>query len=293
MTAIWSDTYYTYNPTDKPYFIFSIETDEDGTIFNGKAWLKPNSVGIRININNYCRDYLKSSIIDLLSISNKVVYTHDDLVKKFYLKDEKGNILSTYDFINDWSYEYINYNNKPVNLSRPINGKTMNGMLMFNTKLDTDNKVKTVVSPSITDVDGYSLTDNCRTRYALYYSNRYGGWDSFLIEGKTIRTDRYQNYYTANNYDNNTIQFGKKVYHNVITTVYELNTVWLNDKQSETLAFNLLSSNMVYLHDLKEDTIKPVLITNTETNYKTFRNQNNKLVNYTITVECSQQQHNL
>ena len=294
MQAIWSDTYYTYNSNNSPYFIFSIHTDGE-PIFYGKAWLRPNSEGITINLNNYCKDYLKTDIVDLLGVNSKTTFTHNNAVKEFILKDENDNILGTYDFINDWSYEYRNYNNRPLMLSNPINGKSVNGMLMFYTYLDSDGKVKSIISPSINDINGiYKLDDSsCNAKYALYYSNRYGGWDSFLIEGKVTRKESYQNYYTASNYNNNTIQFGKKVYHNVITTRYELHTGWLSDSQSENLAFNLLTSNNVYLHNLENDTIKPVLITNTETDYKTFRNQNNKMFNYTIEVECSHKQHNL
>lgn len=293
MQPIWSDTYYTDSATQKAYFIFSIETDNE-PIFYGKAWLNPkSSQGITINLNQYCRDYLKNDMRDLLNITSTVVHTHNDMVKTFILRNENGIEINRYTFINDWSYSHKNYNSLPCQLSNPINGKAVNGMILFNTYLDTDNKVKSVISPSIAGQSLYKESDNCRAEYALYYSNRYGGWDSFLIEGKTIKSDNYQNYFTASNYNNNTIQFGKKVYHNIITTRYELHTGWLNDSQSENLAFNLLSSNNVYLHNLKEDTIKPVLITNSETEYKTFRNQDNKLFNYTITVECSHKQHNL
>lgn len=300
MIAIWSDTYYTTTETlSKPYLVFSIETDDE-PIFRGKAWLKPDSVAITINLNQYCKDYLRMDMMDLLGVTGTTTYTHIDAVKEFVLRDENSNVLGRYTFVNDWSYEYMNYNNTPLNMSRPINGKGVNGMLFFYTYLDSDNKVKTMISPTLTDVNNkaranlYNLDGKaCNPKYALYYLNRYGGWDSFLIEGKTTKKDTYKNYFTENKYNNNTIQFGKKVYHNTITTTYTFNTGWLNDKQSERLAFNLLSSNMVYLHDLENDTIKPVLITNTETDYKTFRNQGNKLCSYTISLECSQKQFNV
>lgn len=304
MQAIWSDTYYTDSATQKAYFIFSIKmVENDGTkepVFYGKAWLNPSSSeGITINLNQYCRDYLKNDMADLLDISTTVTHTHNDMVKTFILSNENDVEITRYTFINDWSYTYKNYTNTPCKLSNPINGKFKNGMLGFYTYLDTDNKVKSVISPSITDLNDrarealYKETDNCKAQYALYYSNRNGGWDSFLIDGKVIKNDTYQNYFTASNYNNNTIQFGKKVYHNVITTRYELHTGWLKDSESENLAFNLLPSNNIYLHNLKDDTIVPVIISNSETDYKTFRNQDNKLFNYTITVECSHKQHNL
>lgn len=299
MIPIWSDTYYTQTNLSKPYLNFTIETDDE-PIFNGKAWLKPNAVGITINLNQYCKDYLRMDMMDLLGVTGTTIYTHLDAVKEFVLKNENNVVLGTFTFVNDWSYEYKNYNNKPYVLSKPINGKAINGMMLFGTYLDSDNKVKTIISYSTIDVNNGTRTNlynntniGCKPRYALYYLNRSGGWDSFLIEGKTVKKDTYQNHYTENNYNNNTTQFGKKVYHSTISTTYQLHTSWLNDKQSDNLAFNLLSSNMVYLHDLEDNTIKPVVIINTETDYKTFRNNGNKLCSYTINVECSQKQYNL
>lgn len=312
MIGIWKDTYYT---TEGETLTFSIEITErkkvgDGyedvniTIFNGKAWGKPSDNTIAINLNNYCRGYLKTSIPDLDALrgeiwAGNVYHTHDNAVKEFTILNANDAVLGKYKFIYDWSYKDSDYNIRPHILSRPVNGKAVDGMFLFYTYLDIDDKVKSIITNTPYKLNNaakaqvYTEVEGCRKKYALYYVNRYGGIDSFLIEGKTTKKDSYNPYFITSTYNNNTLEFGKKIYHNDITTTYELNTGWMKDAESENLAFNLFSSNNIYLHDLVEDKIMPVVITNTETTYKTFKNQNNKLYNYTINVECSQKEQRL
>lgn len=123
---------------------------------------------------------------------------------------------------------------------------------------------------------------------ALYYLNAAGGWDAFLIQGKALRTDKFTqgDYYKS--FDNTTIEFGKKRWLNEIRPSWELHTSYLTDEQAERLVRNLLPSTQVYLHDLVNDIYYPVNITDTQAEYKTYANQGNKLVAYTIKVEASQ-----
>lgn len=313
MTPIWQDTFYKITTSENDSLVYSIEMietlyNEGGSeptttitpVFYGRAWAKPKTNEISIKLNEVCRDYLSSELPDLRTIIIPTTYIHSHAVKNFVLYNDNNVVLGRYNFILDWSYDSANYNIRPYVMSRPINGKAVNNMMCFYTTLTDEDIVQTVISPSITGVndaaraDIYRIDENaCKAKYALYYLNRYGGWDSFLIEGKGIKKDAYKKYYVDKVYDNTTIDFGKKVYHNEITTSYELHTGWLKDSESENLAFNLLSSNSVYLHDLEENTISPVVITDADVIYKTFRNQNNKLYNYTINVELSQKQHNL
>ena len=123
---------------------------------------------------------------------------------------------------------------------------------------------------------------------ALYYLNSKGGWDAFLIQGKVLRTDRYAQGDFYKSFDNTTIEFGKKRWLNEIRPSWELHTSYLTDEQAERLVRNLLPSTQVYLHDLVNDKIYPVLITDTSAEYKTYANQGEKLVAYTIGVEASQ-----
>lgn len=303
---IWQDTFYEYATngviSNLSYYIAKEDTNTlqgNQIIFYGKAWGKPNSESIKINLNQVCRDYISSELPDLRQITGTTTYTHTDTINRFILFDSNSKPLWDNKFIMDWSYEYKNYNNKPLRMSKPINGKATNGMLFFYTYLDTDEKVKTVITPSITDINNsardnlYHIENVCNSKYAVYYLDRNGGWNSYLIEGRVVKKDTYKKYYIDKTYDNTSIDFGRVVYHNEIITSYELHTGWLKDSESENLAFNLIPSNKIYLHNLEDNTIEPVIINNSDVTYKTFKNQGNKLYNYTLNIECSQKQHNL
>ena len=123
---------------------------------------------------------------------------------------------------------------------------------------------------------------------ALYYLSSRGSWEAFLIEGTIKRTDKYaqQDYYKS--FDNTTIEFGRRRFLTDIKRAWELNTGWLSDDEAEAVATDIFPSTQVYLHLLDTDEILPVVITDTQAEYKTYENQNNQLVSYKINVEASQ-----
>lgn len=123
---------------------------------------------------------------------------------------------------------------------------------------------------------------------ALYYLNSQGGYDAFLLEGICKRTDKYTQGDCFKAYDNRTIEFGHTRYLTEIEGQWELNTGWLTDEESASLVHNLFPSTRVWLHLLDEDKIVPVVITDTSVQYKTYENQRDKLVEYTIKVSTSQ-----
>ena len=129
----------------------------------------------------------------------------------------------------------------------------------------------------------YDITNTC-ARYALYYLNAFGGWDSLLIEGTSIEKDALTRY-TMNKkgaYDRQT-----RNYVNEIQKKLTLHTSWLSDEESLRM-HHLLNSTDVYIHDLERNEILPVIMDASETPYKTFKNQGGKLVNYTIDVTIAQ-----
>lgn len=288
MLPIWKDFYITKTVEGNGYFIYSIETELNGegtTIFNGKAWSKPAEDFVKIHLNNYIKDYLTFELPDLTNIGDTII-THENAVKTFTIRDDNNTNLGEYTFIRDWSYKDIEEYNI---LSNPSSNKGIEGMLYFKTYVENE-VVKTSISHTPNDLYKETL---CGKRYVLYYLNRYSGMDALVLEGNCKKKDSFSPYYIEAPYNNTTTEFGKKIYHNDIKTRYELHTGWLSDKESENIAYNLFSSNLVYLHDLKENKISPVVIANTEVDYKTFRNNNNKLYTYTINVECSQNQYRL
>ena len=120
--------------------------------------------------------------------------------------------------------------------------------------------------------------------YCLYYLNAYGGWDSFLIEGKVIKTDGS----TFHDYDalptNTSIAPEKNRYLVELQTTWKMATGWLTDDEAARLAKHLLTSPNIYLHDLVNDEIIPVTMKTNSAEYKTYLNNNRKLVSYTFEV---------
>ena len=144
--------------------------------------------------------------------------------------------------------------------------------------------------------------DHCGSG-AFIYRNRFGGWDSFLIEGNIIKTDNYTklNYRTKGEYNqgfnfvnaNSQYKLEKHTDNVSIDTTYEAYTGWLSDEEAERLVFHLLSSPMVFFQDLHrenklypiDDFVNmPIRITASSAEYKKFRN-GKKMVNYLITFE--------
>lgn len=146
------------------------------------------------------------------------------------------------------------------------------------------------------DLQGCKITINSAVTYncnycgdiALYYLNKYGGWNSFLIEGNCKRTDALTEHTYNKSVNNTTINFENNRYAVEILPTWELHTGWLNDEESERLASDLIPTTKLYIHNLKTDEIKPAVITDTSVTYSTFRNNGHKLISYTINVAESQ-----
>ena len=125
---------------------------------------------------------------------------------------------------------------------------------------------------------------------AIYYLNRQGAWDYLLIEGNISETKSFDRATYSTDYDNNiNYSLSKRTIKTEIVTDWELTTGWLNDKQSDILVNNLLCTPKAYLKLFDRDGLIPVLITNSKSKVKKFRN-GRKLNQYTITCENSRTQ---
>lgn len=133
----------------------------------------------------------------------------------------------------------------------------------------------------------FKVVTEC-AKYALYYVNAFGGWDCLLIEGNTLESDSLKRYTREMAYDNTDIQNrGVQNYVNEITKGFTFHTGWLFDDQGERM-HHLINSTDVYLYDIANEQMIPVIIPTTTCEYKTYKNQGNKLVDYTIQVQIAQ-----
>ena len=246
-----------------------------------------------------------------------------------------GVVDATFKYFNDWSrfekrYDYTR------SLNDPINGKGCDNMIIpFCVYYDDEATFSIVDTEKNGNVNTYTLStpstpfamrtdrfydtkkleykqddevifsydmDHCGSG-AFIYRNRFGGWDSFLIEGNIIKTDNYTklNYRTKGEYNqgfnfvnaNSQYKLEKHTDNVSIDTTYEAYTGWLSDEEAERLVFHLLSSPMVFFQDLHrenklypiDDFVNmPIRITASSAEYKKFRN-GKKMVNYLITFE--------
>ena len=307
-TAIWRDYFVELNTENSPvnykiyeYGNFGISEingtevlEDEMVIFSGKAYCPPahSNETFKVNINKICENYLTNEMIDLTTIpTGGTTITHTEAVKTFIIRNEDTNqILDIVEFIYDWSFDKnVNYNTAVVK-SHPINGRGINGMFFFKT-LYNGGELKTTIQR--TPTDQYSIVDTCNVgKYAIYYLNRYGGWDSYLIEGYVSQKDSFNRKTVLNDYDNGTVEFGEKPYMTETTVNYEIHTGWMNDGESKILASNLFQTTRAYLHNLETDDIIPIVINDAEVLYKNHKNSGRRLLNYTINAYKAQGEYN-
>lgn len=307
---IWEDYYVVFNTNDSPVNYGIYEVGDYGTtesnnvtyqnteklIFSGKAWAAPSydQDTFKTNINKICEDYLSNEFNSFATVgADGTNINHTDALKTFVIKNEdNGTEIDRVTFIYDWSFDItVTYaEGQSTEMSRPINGKGVNGMYYFRTVFN-GTYVRTLVSH--TPLSGYTETTDCNAgKWALYYLNRYGGWDSYLIDGYVSRKDNFNRKAVFADYDNKTVQFGNKPYMTQITPNYEIHTGWMNDRESEVLAANVFQSTRVYLHNLETEEIIPIVITDADVLHKNHKNSGRRLLNYTINAVAAQTEHN-
>ena len=338
--SIWmDDLYYPENrDTSGNYFYRVVNQDTEQTYFTGissKPLSWTGNIG-GIDIPRLVDDYIKSDFVQQNTGEDWADMHSGYCTVDIYNMTENGYpgvVDATFKYWNDWSryerkYDYTR------SLNDPINGKGCNNMIIpfcvyyddaatftiVDTEKNGNINTYTLSSPSSPFVMRYnSYYDIKKVEYkqdddvlfsydmnhcgpgAFIYRNRFGGWDSFLIEGNISKTDNYtkQNYRIKGEYNQeyviNTLKYidEKRTDSIDIDTTYEASTGWLTDEESERLVFHLLSSPIVYFQNLHKENqlydtdsmdIIPVRITASSSEYKKFRN-GRRLVNYLITFE--------
>ena len=337
-TSIWmDDLYYPENrDTSGNYFYKVVNQDTEQTYFIGissKPLSWTGNIG-GIDIPRLVDNYIKSDFVQQNTGKDWAdMYAGYCTVDVYNMNNTEAVVDATFKYWNDWSrferkYDYTR------SLNDPINGKGCNNMIIpfcvyyddeatftiVDTAKNGNINTYTLSSPSSPFAMRYnSYCDIKKLEYkqdndvlfsydmnhcgpgAFIYRNRFGGWDSFLIEGNISKTDNYtkQNYRIKGEYNQeysiNTLKYidEKRTDSIDIDTTYEASTGWLTDEESERLVFHLLSSPIVYFQNLHKENqlydtdsldIIPVRITASSSEYKKFRN-GRRLVNYLITFE--------
>ena len=281
-----------------------------------------------INIPRLVDSYIHSDELDDLKIDMKFRPLKGSLSVDFYnMNGASPSLEKTFKYWNDWSgpgYKTGYYYTQSIN--DPINHKGCNYMVIpfciYDDELSSYTVVETkkddtqVSYPMGTPSDAFMYAageffnaksvsfkkgndtlltydmDNCGEGFLLY-KNRFGGWDSFLIEGNIYKYDEYTRlrgvypkYPNGYGYSRE-----KMTDRNTIKTRYEINTGWLTDEQAERLVFHLMSSTTVALRSFSDRTTSSfpynmvsVSIVDSSVEYKKFKN-GKKMINYTIKLE--------
>ena len=281
-----------------------------------------------INIPRLVDSYIHSDELDDLREDMKLRKLNGSLSVDFYdMNSSTPSLVKTFNYWNDWSgpgYNTVYDITKSIN--DPINHKGCNYMVIpfciYDDELSSYSVVETkkddtqVSYPLGTPSDAFMYVageffnaksvsfkkgndilltydmDNCGEGFLLY-KNRFGGWDSFLIEGNIYKYDEYTR--LSGVYPKYPNGYGysreKMTDRNTIKTRYEINTGWLTDEQAERLVFHLMSSTTVALRSFSDRTMSSfpynmvsVSIVDSSVEYKKFRN-GKKMINYTITLE--------
>lgn len=281
--SIWEDTYYEYEGNTLSYYI---KDENDNLIFAGKAYKRPTEDTVKIKINSICRNYLDNDLRPILNAFDEGVSSYGEAsnaIKIFYLHDADGVVLESYEFLYDWSYDYQYRGAISAILSKPINGRKMEGIMYAPYTIVNSGEVTNYLF-----MGKYTDVDSCNAEYAVYYLNSYGGWDAFMFEGKATKKDTITQFTTDRAFDNQTLDYEAYRYVSEINTSYTLSTGWLTDEQAENFAKNLVGSNHVYLQDLKSGKLMSAIITDSNVTYKTMRNNGGKMALYQLNIKESQ-----
>lgn len=284
MIPIYQDTYYVTTAATLDFnIIFS-----GATIFSGRSVRFPDAENLKINVSRICENYLTEDIPETVWENSAGSWNDTNAAGAFHIENSSGTPLAFYTFYNDWSYDDdFDRSEVETSLAFPINRRYAPNMYGFESKYDDDGElISTFYNRGVGST--YD-TPGCGD-YAIYYLNRYGGWDSFLFEGKVTRTDNYDIKSYTRREDALSMRHSEDRYVNNITTNWKCNTSWLTDEQAANLSFNLLPSNKVYFHDLVNDIVCPAVIVDTAATYKTFKNQGRKRVSYEIQIKASAKQ---
>lgn len=308
MPSIWKDYFVSFGAVDEADY--TIETG-GSTIYAGHAVRRPDQPQLTVRINDVCADYLAHAVP---SVTSRIA-VNEPSAATFTVKDAGGTTVDSVQFVADWSHDY---DHTPSALADPVNGRVSADQAIVLSVLSSGAtsatlryKDGTTGTISVSSAGGplqvvsiplgaianlvavtvggktYTVVPAC-ARYALLYVNAFGGWDTLLMEGRESEADTYERHTMQQRYDNTQRSArGTVEYVNEVTRAWTLRTGWLKDGEAFRM-HHVLGSAHVYLYDIPAGTLTPVVITDTACEYKTYRGNGGRLLNYAVNVELAQ-----
>ena len=137
--------------------------------------------------------------------------------------------------------------------------------------------------------DGNGNEDRVKLRlakcqeFALCYANCFGGWDWLCLKGAVKRRD------AITRREFTTLAGERRNYLNEMQPLWECHTGLLSDHDLAQM-WQVIESRQVYLYDILSGTYTPVLITNSECDYRTNKTNPGNGTDYVLTIEQATQE---
>ena len=249
-------------------------------IWNDPVYAAPGYTTVNVNATQMLRELVEAPRLNLNASSPRSIDT---------LSVRIGSSLSNLALVDSWNgfttgfaSTYLNseiafnsyipatvINGGSIEIRTPL-GNTVSYSGNSKQYLDVTYKVTLC---GIYRVNGKSLKV-VDSDYQLFFYNASGGWSSLVP--RAVANPGYQ--FSRSSYQLSPTK--TRVYQVDTVKTWKLRTAWINEDLSD-----LFSSARVYLHDIKAGKLYEVMITDTKYDFKTFRNNQRKLVSVEINVQ--------
>ena len=249
-------------------------------IWNDPVYAAPGYTTVNVNATQMLRELVEAPRLNLNASSPRSIDTFSVRI---------GSSLSNLALVDSWNgfttgfaSTYLNseiafnsyipatvINGGSIEIRTPL-GNTVSYSGNSKQYLDVTYKVSLC---GIYRVNGKSLKV-VDSDYQLFFYNASGGWSSLVP--RAVANPGYQ--FSRSSYQLSPTK--TRVYQVDTVKTWKLRTAWINEDLSD-----LFSSARVYLHDIKAGKLYEVMVTDTKYDFKTFRNNQRKLVSVEINVQ--------
>lgn len=249
-------------------------------IWNDPVYAAPGYTTVNVNATQMLRELVEAPRLNLNASSPRSIDTFSVRI---------GSSLSNLALVDSWNgfttgfaSTYLNseiafnsyipatvINGGSIEIRTPL-GNTVSYSGNSKQYLDVTYKVSLC---GIYRVNGKSLKV-VDSDYQLFFYNTSGGWSSLVP--RAVANPGYQ--FSRSSYQLSPTQ--TRVYQVDTVKTWKLRTAWISEDLSD-----LFGSARVYLHDIKAGKLYEVTITDTKYDFKTFRNNQRKLVSVEINVQ--------
>lgn len=335
---IWKDKTVALGSGDYSDFEVRLDSSSGEAIFSGRSYKRPGDNYPVVRINDVCAPYLDPGLGTFATNPGGGGMRANDVSRAFvvlYYSGGSWTEAETVYFYADWSFDYDFALPASLLLGDPVRLLLDRRQLLLQSHaayVSGENVVtyykddgttftetltgvaapgfgyKNLAAYSANDYVGikigtgpkYDVVQGCGPRWAVYYINAYGGWDTVLLTRKAIRTDNLDRHTRVTDYDNSDRSArSRRDYAVEYAAEWEFHTDWLTEDESSRM-HHLLNTPEAWLLDLEDVTpgsvgippvshLIPAVLTNTDTPHKTRWSEEGRLIQYTITARVAQE----